>query len=170
MDIMLNFRRNSVWNSRCSVKCDVEGRLDMSERCQYLLPLCLVEGVGKTTTKFPQNLTKKEFFWDKTFIYVRRFYSFKVLFFTSPYHQAIWEVSGPWLADRTMLAIMRGNCIKNYHYSNWELFAFPASSQAWQSTEEEEDVLVLEKPCWLVSVSAGFNGYWTQIIHISRMF
>ena len=167
---MLNFRRNSVWNSRCSVKCDVEGRLDMSEWCQYLLPLCLVEGVGKTIqTKFPQNSMKKELFWAKTFI-MSGILLFQSSIFSSPYHQAIWEVSGPWLADRTMLAIMRGNCIKNYHYSNWELFAFPASSQAWQSTEEEEDVLVLEKPCWLVSVYAGFNGYWTQIIHISRMF
>ena len=79
---MLNFRRNSVWNSRCSVKCDVEGRLDMSEWCQYLLPLCLVEGVGKTIqTKFPQNSMKKELFWAKTFIYVRNFTLSKFYFF-----------------------------------------------------------------------------------------
>ena len=99
MDIMLNFRRNSVWNSRCSVKCDVEGRLDMSERCQYLLPLCLVEGVGKTIqTKFPQNSMKKELFWAKTFIYVRHILLFQssIFFLTLPPSnlRSQWTVAG----------------------------------------------------------------------------
>ena len=72
----------------------------MSEWCQYLLPLCLVEGVGKTIqTKYPQNSIKKELLWAKTFIYVRRFYSFKVLlifFLTLPPSnlRSQWTVAG----------------------------------------------------------------------------
>ena len=70
----------------------------MSEWCQYLLPLCLVEGVGKTIqTKFPQNSMKKELFWAKTFIYVRHFTLSKFYFFLtlpSSNLRSQWTVAG----------------------------------------------------------------------------